>query len=334
MKRRNFIKNTSQASLAISFLGIYACKDKSQKRKEALEEAIAFEPFFKLSLAQWSIHKMIWEEGFNPLDFAKKAKKWGFTGLEYVNQLYNKWFEEKGNTPESIQQLMKELKMRSDDLGMENQIMMTDFHDETGILSTADKAIREKSIENHKTWIDATSTLGCHSIRLNLFGTLDADEWKRSSVESLSRLSDYAAERNVNVIVENHGYLSSNAALLAEVMKEVNKENCGTLPDFGNFCLRREGNEMWETPCIEEYDMYKGVEEMMPFAKGVSAKSFNFDENGNETTIDFLKMMKIVKDAGYTGYVGVEYEGDVLSEEKGILATKALLLDVAKKLQR
>ncbi len=196
--------------------------------------------------------------------------------------------------------------------------MMVDLQGDENLLSTPNQTHRKQGVENHKIWIDATAILGCHSMRINLFGSNDEEVWKENSIASLKELSEYASEKNVNIIVENHGYLSSNGALMAEVMETVNKENCGTLPDFGNFCLKREDNKLWDAPCIEEYDIYKGVEELMPFAKGVSAKTFNFDENGNETTIDFYKMMKIVKDAGFTGFVGVEYEGEELSEEKGI----------------
>ena len=142
-------------------------------------------------------------------------------------------------------------------------------------------------------------------------------------------MATYAKEKNINIIVENHGGLSSNAAKLAEVMQKVNMSNCGTLPDFGNFCLRREDGSVYNGSCAEEYDRYKGIKELMPFAKGVSAKSYNFDDSGNETKIDFYKMLQIIKDSGYKGYIDVEYEGDELGEVEGILATKELLLKVA-----
>ena len=172
------------------------------------------------------------------------------------------------------------------------------------------------------------------SVRVNLFGA-DAENnfeiWKDTAADGLTGLSEYAAKQGINVIVENHGGLSSDASKLVEVIKSVNLSNCGTLPDFGNFCVRREGGERWSAPCIEEYDRYKGVAEMMPFAKGVSAKSYDF-ESGNETSIDYTKMLGIVKQAGYIVYIGVEYEGSRLSEEQGIIATKKLLLRTAKKL--
>jgi sugar phosphate isomerase/epimerase len=155
-------------------------------------------------------------------------------------------------------------------------------------------------------------------------------EWKANSIDGLTQLSTYAKTKNINVLVENHGGLSSNAAMLTEVMNQVNMANCGTLPDFGNFCIRRKDPEDYTAGCAENYDIYQGVKELMEHAKAVSAKSHNFDTNGNETEIDYIKMLQIVKDAGYTGYVGVEYEGRELSEEEGIIATRDLLIKASK----
>ncbi|MBT8312308.1 MAG: TIM barrel protein, partial [Flavobacteriaceae bacterium] len=179
----------------------------------------------------------------------------------------------------------------------------------------------------------AAAGMGCHSIRVNLSGSQDPDEWVANSVDGLTQLATYAKEKNVNVIVENHGGLSSNAALLAKVMQTVNMENCGTLPDFGNFCIRRNDPSDYSKGCAEQYDIYQGVEELMPYAKAVSAKSHNFDEAGNETEIDYAKMLQIVKDAGYSGFVGVEYEGNELGEEAGIIATRDLILKSSEMLQ-
>ena len=113
------------------------------------------------------------------------------------------------------------------------------------------------------------------------------------------------------MIVENHGGLSRNGEWLAGVMKKVDHKRCGTLPDFGNF---------------GSYDRYKGVDGADALRQGrVSAKSHDFDDKGNETHTDYRKMMEIVVDAGYHGYVGIEYEGGKLSEPDGIKATKKLL---------
>jgi hypothetical protein len=198
--------------------------------------------------------------------------------------------------------------------------------DEEGNLATQNEEERLTAIENHKKWINAAAAMGCHSIRINLFGETDPELWKSYSKLSLIALSEYALPLNVNIIVENHGYLSSNAALLMALMNEVNMKNCGTLPDFGNFCLKRENNELWDAPCIESYDNYKGVAEMMPKALAVSAKSYDFDGDGNETTLDYQRLISIVKSNGYDQFIGIEYEGSRLSEEEGILATRDLLL--------
>ena len=206
--------------------------------------------------------------------------------------------------------------------------------DDEGDLADPDENKRNQAVENHKKWVDAAAKLGCHSIRVNTFGTNDPEIWKTTVVDGLKKLSEYAATKNINILCENHGWLSSNPVALMAAIKDVNMKNCGTLPDFGNWCVKRTAiNEKWGD-CAEVYpDKYQGTKMMMPAAMAVSAKSYNFDENGNETTIDFVKMLQIVKDAGYTGFVGVEYEGDVLDEKAGIEATKDLLLSATTKLK-
>ena len=211
--------------------------------------------------------------------------------------------------------------------GVENILIMIDGE---GDLAVPSVSKRNKAIENHKIWVEVAAAMGCHSIRINLFGERDEQAWKAQSAESMRKLGEFAAPYKVNIIVENHGYLSSNAALVMEMLDEVNQSNCGTLPDFGNFCLERKGGERWGANCVKEYDRYKGVEELMPRAFAVSAKSHDFDAQGNETNTDYLRMLKLVKSVGYNGFIGVEYEGSGLSEVDGILATKNLLLEKAK----
>ena len=174
--------------------------------------------------------------------------------------------------------------------------------------------------------------MDCHSIRVNAYGEGSAEEVAKAAVDGLGRVSEYASQANINVIVENHGSYSSNGKWLTDVMAKVNKQNCGTLPDFGNFCIKREAGKLYDGKCIEEYDRYQGVQEMMQYAKAVSAKTHDFDATGNEIHTDYMRMMKIVKDAGYSGYVGIEYEGSDLSPEAGIKATIALLKKVGKAL--
>ncbi|WP_276168471.1 sugar phosphate isomerase/epimerase family protein [Zobellia alginiliquefaciens] len=330
MKRRNFIRNSSQAGLALSILGLASCKEtkKEEKMTSASAETAeaAAEPFFKLSLAQWSIHRMIREEGVDPYTFAEKAKNWGFTGLEYVSQLYNPELADADYSEEAMAAFVEKSNAEAKKHGMENVLIMIDGQ---GNLAVNDEKERDETVEKHKKWVDAAAAMGCHAIRVNLSGSNDPQEWIKNSIDGLTKLGTYAKTKNINVLVENHGGLSSNGALHAEVMKAVTLDNCGTLPDFGNFCITRKKDSR---ECEVMYDIYQGVKELMPYAKAVSAKSHNFDAQGNETEIDYVKMLQMVKDNGYTGFVGVEYEGSELSEPDGILATKELLLKAAKEI--
>lgn len=324
MKRRNFIEKgiLSAASLTAvaSGIGIVGCSGKA-----AQNIGTVVEPVFKLSLAQWSLHKKIFAKEHDPLDFATKAKALGFEGLEYVSQLYNEHFKESDNPLAAVTKLGNQLLTRSQDAGMNNVLIMIDGEGDTAVKNKAD---RDKAVENHKKWIDVANLLGCHSIRINMFGDGSMLEQEDNAAESMAAMADYAKDLNVNIIVENHGGYSSDPNWVKRVMEKVNRPNCGTLPDFGNFCLRRENDERWGTPCIKEYpDIYEAVEIMMPFAKAVSAKSYDFDEKGNETKIDYYKMLKVVKKAGYRGYVGVEYEGEE-DEDVGIMKTKNLIQNV------
>ncbi len=326
MKTPEIWIKTSTLVFTFLFIGFISCNKQKNKKddvKEKIEQIEEAQPFFKLSLAQWSLHRAIRDKSLNPIDFAQKASEMGFEGLEYVSGLYKDYLEKSNDKEHAFQNMLDSLKLKSEAYGMENLLIMIDGE---GDLASPDEKVRSQAIENHKKWVDAAAFLGCHSIRVNLFGTDDADLWAKFSTESLQKLATYGKEKKINIIVENHGGFSSNASLLMKIIAAVNLDNCGVLPDFGNFCLKREGGKRWESPCIEEYDRYKGIQEMMPYAKGVSAKSYDFDENGNETTIDFSRMLKIIKDSGYTGFIDVEYEGDRLSEEEGIEATKALLI--------
>ena len=308
---------------------VFSCKNAPEKDSETaenqVETAVEVEttPSYKLSLAQWSLSRLIFTGKADPMDFAATAKEMGFEGLEYVSQLYTSENVKFAMKDAGLPAILEELKRRSDSLNMQNVLIMIDGE---GDLSFTDEAATQKAIENHKKWVDAAQYLGCHSIRVNLFGEQDPEAWVANSVRSLKALAAYAASKNVSIIVENHGGLSSNGNLLARVMKEVGMDNCGTLPDFGNFCLKREGGARWGAPCVEEYDMYQGMKDLMPYAKGVSAKSYAFNEAGDETKIDYYKMMQIVRDSGFEGFVGIEFEGDVDDPTAGIAATKALVL--------
>jgi sugar phosphate isomerase/epimerase len=293
LDRRTFLQAAGGAAAGLAVAGLTETLHGAQQ------------PAFRISLAEWSLHRALKAGQLDNRDFAKVAKQdYGIEAIEYVDQ----FFSDKAKD----QQYLGELKTRAADFGVKIQLIMIDT---AGALGDADDAKRTASVEKHYQWVEAAKFLGCHSIRVNARSRGSYEEQQKLAADGLRRLSRFAAGHQINVIVENHGGFSSNGQWLAGVMKLVALPNCGTLPDFGNFRVG-EG---------EEYDRYKGVAELMPFAKAVSAKSYDFDAEGNETTIDYARMMKIVLDAGYHGYVGIEYEGRRLSEPEGILATKKLL---------
>lgn len=297
--RRNFIIHSAQALASLSLIN-------------AGSHAMAKKQLFKISLAQWSLNKTLFAKKLDNLDFAKTARvEFGIEAVEYVNQFFMDKAQDKT--------YLTEMKKRAKDHGVRSVLIMCDRE---GNLGDADPAKRKQSVENHKKWVEAAKFLGCHSIRVNAYGTGTYEEHLKQAADGLRQLTEFAAPFKINVIVENHGGNSSNGAWLAGVMKAVNHPRCGTLPDFGNFRLAQG----------QEYDRYKGVQEMMPFAKGVSAKASNFDEQGNCVETDYRRMMKIVLDAGYRGYVGIEYSGGKLSEMDGIRATKKLLEKVHEEL--
>ncbi|MEQ6119550.1 sugar phosphate isomerase/epimerase family protein [Reichenbachiella sp. MALMAid0571] len=325
MKRRKFIENSSKTMAGLSILGLSSCtnnsKSQDKKQIETVEKAVAAGLFFKISLAQWSLHRQLFAKELDNLDFAAKARSFEIDGVEYVNSFF------KDKAKDKV--YLNEMNKRADQEGVKNVLIMIDGE---GQLATTDDKKRTEAVENHYKWVDAAVHLGCHAIRVNAAGDGSPEDQKTAAVDGLGRLATFGAEKNINVIVENHGGMSSNAEWLTDVMKQVNLPNCGTLPDFGNFCISRGKDADGKTICQEEYDKYKGVELMMPFAKAVSAKTHDFDANGNESEIDYKKMMSYVKDAGYTGYVGIEFEGGNVSEEEGIILTRDLLKKVGSSL--
>jgi sugar phosphate isomerase/epimerase len=274
----------------------------------------------KISLAQWSMNKSFFSGKKDAHDFAVYAAKMGFAGVEYVNQFYFDQLKNGTTSSKNVSSLAKTLNSRAKDNDISNVLIMVDVE---GNLADSSTAVIKTAIEQHKKWVELAAEISCHSIRVNLAGEKDSQKWVDQSVKGLTGLCEFAKIMGINVIVENHGGLSSNAALLAKVMKQTNLDNCGTLPDFGNFCIASGwGND---SGCKDWYDMYQGVAELMPYAKSVSAKSYDFDDNGNETKIDYARMMGIVKENNYDGYIGVEYEGSRLGEKEGIMATKNLI---------
>ncbi len=262
---------------------------------------------FKISIAEWSLHREIRnKKSMTNMDFPRIAREeFGLDAIEYVNQ----FFSDKANDL----RYLTDLKMQCDDHGVQSLLIMVDGE---GQLGDPDEGRRKQAVENHHKWVVAAKFLGCHAIRVNAASGGTYDEQVNLAADGLRALCEFSQHYGLDVIVENHGGLSSNGEWLAKVIQTVELENCGTLPDFGNFNLG--GGKT--------YDRYKGVAELMPFAKAVSAKSHEFDSDGKEVNTDYLKMMKIVLEAGYQGYVGIEWEGGGISEFEGVRKTKELLM--------
>jgi sugar phosphate isomerase/epimerase len=325
--------NAAVAAFALALLALwgYGCRpEATEAPKESVTQAKASGDF-RISLAQWSLHRtffgsapedwqafgrMLMESpddvlkgDVDPAEFPAIAAGYGVESIELVNTFYFSKARDEA--------YWSEFKKKCDEAGVTVGLIMCDA---LGNLGDADPARREAAVRNHHPWVDVAAFLGAHSIRVNAAGEGTPEEVADHAVDGLSMLGDHGASKSINIIVENHGGYSSDGAWLAGVIERVGMDNVGTLPDFGNFCI-----ESGPDGCLKEYDRYQGIAELMPYAKGVSAKSHEFDADGNEVHSDFLRIMRIVKDAGYTGDVGIEYEGDQLSEDEGIKATKALL---------
>jgi sugar phosphate isomerase/epimerase len=287
MHRREFLKHSAAATALPLLAGPTETK-----------------PVFEISLAQWSLHRSLFAGRLQTLQFPEYARRAGLDAVEYVNT----FFKDKADDDAYL----GELKRRATDAGVRSLLIMVDGE---GALGEPDGSERSKVVNRHLRWVEAAKRLGCHSIRVNASSQGTPQEQRDHVADGLRQLTDRATPHELNVIVENHGGLSSNGKWLASVIRQVDHPRCGTLPDFGNFHI---ADDEW-------YDRYQGVEELMPFAKAVSAKSHDFDADGNEVHTDYRRMMRIVLEAGYRGYVGIEYEGEKLGEDEGIAATKALL---------
>ncbi len=305
LSRRQFLRSTAAAAGAVARSGLLP-----GRLWAAAEEAP-----YRISLAQWSLHRALRGGQLDNLEFAATTREaFGIEAVEYVNQ----FFKDKADDEAYLGQM----KQRAADAGVQSLLIMCDGE---GRLGDPNPEKRLAAVQNHHKWVRAAKFLGCHAIRVNASSSGSFVEQQKLAADGLGQLSEYAEPFGLSVIVENHGGLSSHGEWLAGVMQRVDRDNCGTLPDFGNFTIRRGDDPL-------EYDRYKGVEELMPYAKAVSAKTYDFDEQGNETTIDYERMMQIVLDHGYHGFVGIEYEGRRLDEYTGIKKSKALLERVAQKL--
>jgi L-ribulose-5-phosphate 3-epimerase len=311
LTRRDFLRSTAAMAASGGLLSSMSCASGAAARSSSGQ-------LYDISLAQWSLNGSIRSGRIDNLDFAPLTRsRFGLDAAEYVNQ----FFMDRARDTAYLGQM----RQRAADAGVRNLLIMCDNE---GMLGDPDAAARTVAVENHYKWVEAAEFLGCHSIRVNAASRGSWDEQLDLAADGLRRLTEFGAEHGLNVIVENHGGLSSNGKWLSAVMERVDHPRVGTLPDFGNFRIGGGGGQPEEW-----YDRYLGVQELMPYAKGVSSKSYEFDEEGNDLRTDFHRMMRIVLDAGYRGYVGIEYEGDQLPEDEGIMANKRLLERVRTELE-
>ncbi len=317
------------ALLALPLLALGACGTEPAATTDVTTDtpntAIVDLPY-KISLAQWSLHKKYFDGGGDPYAFPADAKAMGFEGVEFVSQIYRDDLAGPDADPATHRTKALAVMARLDSAAKSADVtQVLIMIDNEGNLSSTDAKERQRAINNHKVWIDAAANNGIPTVRLNAGGHGDRKRMHDLSVASLKELGAYAKPKNVNVVVENHGGNSSDPRFLANVMAAVDMDNVGILPDFGNFCRERKADG---TGCADEVprdSTYTAVGMWMPYVHAVSAKSYDFDASGAETKIDFRRMMDTVVAHGYTGFVGIEYEGEVTPEVEGIVATKALL---------
>lgn len=316
MKRRSFITQTTATGLGalLPLAAVSSCKDNNKENDIQTIPAMTSKPL-QLSLAQWSLNRAFFGKTLDPNDFARiAANDYGIEAIEYVNQFYVDHAKDEA--------FWNDMKRRADDVGVKSLLIMVD---DEGDLGDPDDQARKIAAQNHFKWVNAAKLLGCHSIRVNAFGDGTKDQTRQALIDGMSILLDYAAKENINILIENHGLYSSDGAWVAGIIKEVDQSNFGTLPDFGNWCLNEKWGSTQNNKCTEVYNRAQGLKDFLPYAKGVSAKSYQFDEKGDETTIDYKELLHIVKTSEFDGYIGIEYEGEDLSESEGIRSTKRLI---------
>lgn len=340
MKRRKFINNLLIGSAGLSSLNFAYSNFRNYLNFP-----------YKLSLAQWSFNRYIFSGNYNPYSFAKSAYELGFEGLEYLavaykNDLFNSSLSKKKFGLKEVKEIASKSLSKSNEFGLKNLLIMVDGE---GNLANKDRKFNDISVDNHKIWIDCAHEMGCHSVRVNLDSDGSFEDWKNNSIISLNKLCEYANPLGLNIIVENHSTFSNNglsyaanADYIIEVIENIDFKNIGTLPDFGNFCLKfgsknsistvvegLDSNEVkipsYYDNCELRYNMYEGIRKLLPYAKGLSAKTHGFDENGNDINIDYVKMLQILKDFGYSGFIGVEQEVYGLDPIESIQLTKNLI---------
>lgn len=306
--RRTFIKQSSIGALALTLPLL-------TDLKAAAPALTTANTRLKISLAQWSLHRALERGDLKAVNFPMVAKKeFGISAVEYVNEFYA---DELHNAS-----FWDNLKRDTDAEGIQNVLIMVDKEGELGAAKTLE---RTRAVDRHRSWIEAARRLGCAAIRVNAFGKGDPNTLREALIDGLGMLAEAGSEADISILVENHGLHTSDAGFITGILSAVNNPYLGTLPDFGNWCLNKEWGSTKDGSCTNSYDPVKGLQEMLPFAKGVSAKSYDFGPDGAETRLPYKALLQEVKDSGFNGYIGIEYEGDRLSEAQGIRATKALI---------
>lgn len=306
--RRNFLKNIGLGTTALTLPSLPSFAAHAILKPLEMNS-------LNISLAQWSLHRALEKGDIKAIDFAKIAKEqFDIHAVEYVNQFYTQYAKS--------EVYWQRLKERATDLDVKSLLIMVDNEGDLGNSNTNE---RKTAVENHYKWIHASKILGCHSIRVNAFGDGNRLNIKSALVDGLGQLASYGAKENIHVLIENHGLHTSDADFIIDIIKEVSNSHLGTLPDFGNWCLETQWGSTQNNSCSQVFDRYNGVTAFLPYAKGVSAKSYEFNEAGEETIIDFERLLKVIKASTFDGYIGIEFEGETISEADGIRATKALI---------
>lgn len=302
-------------SYILFLCSIISCGTPSDQSKQHAEKPIVkVQEYPRFSLAQWTFHKELFSGEMNTIDFIDTAAHLGFEGVEYVNQFF------KNQAADQV--LIDKMNAAAARHDIRNLLIMVDAEGDLGNLNLSD---RKQAITNHKKWIDMAYKLGCHSIRVNAHGTGARDSVWLQCKKSIIDLADYAAAKKINILIENHGGYSSDATWLRSLIDAIQKENVGSLPDLDNWCTRRDNGKLWGGNCIDRYDAYAGMLELLPYAQAVSIKSKAFLPDGEEKTIDYPRIIPKIKASGYHGFLGVEYEGTDFTPVKGALKTRALV---------
>jgi sugar phosphate isomerase/epimerase len=162
-----------------------------------------------------------------------------------------------------------------------------------------DAAKRKTGVENAKKWVDAAVALGSPSIRVHIQGASGVKPDVARAAESLQVVSDYGAEKNIVINLENDDPATEDAFYLVKVIEQVNSPWLRGLPDFCNSMLK--GNEKYG---------YDSVTAMFKHAYNISHVKDSEVDNGKIFRVDVGKTFAIAKQSGYRGYFSMEWEGE------------------------